>query len=384
VQYFDVVVSGGGLVGASIVRAMSGSTLKILVLDQQPAHTMYSSALDNRGLALSYSSMKILSELNMWSLLQAEAYPIKTVHVSEQGSFGFTKLRADNFKVPALGYVVSASSIGAALITNLENLANVTVMRPATINDLSYNIADSAWTLDIQGAKITAKLLIAADGANSFLRARQNIYAVVKEHKQTALVTNLGLQQSKLETAFERFTAHGVLAILPFGENRAKCVWTLDNHLAANLKALNDVEFLAAAQAAFGFRIGRFTSVMERKFFPIQTVQASRIYGEGLVLLGNAANTLHPVAAQGFNLGLRDVVALAKNLTAGNYCLKDYAAQRVKDHQRAQNYTNSLVELFSSDVELVKISRRLGLLAAQFIPALNKHITASGMGVWTS
>lgn len=380
-QQFDLAIIGGGLVGASFARAIADSGLKTVIIDQQPANILYSSSLDNRGLALSYSSVQILTDLKVWPLIEAQAHPIKTVHVSEQHSFGFTKLRASTFELPSLGYVVSASAIGAALICGLEDLPQITVMRPVVISDVCYDNVAANWTVQLENLNIKAKLLIAADGSNSFLRAKQNIGALVRDPKQSAIVTNLIVQQAVIDTAYERFTQQGVLAILPFGRNQVKCVWTIDNSCIDNFKSLSDQEFVAAVQAAFGFRLGRFTAVSERKIFPIQIVQADRLYDNGIVLLGNAANSLHPVAAQGFNLGLRDVAVLAKILKSGSYDLQSYAIQRANDHQITQDYTNTLVELFASDIEILKFSRRIGLLATQFIPSLNRKISARGMGI---
>lgn len=383
-QQFDIAIIGGGLVGASFTRAIAASGLKTVVIDQQPADSLYSPTLDNRGIALSYSSMQILSGLQVWHLLEAEAHTIKTVHVSEQGRFGIAKLNASKDGYPSLGCVVSASSLGAALMHGLDELPGVTVLRPATISSVAYDPECSIWTLNLENFELKAKLLVAADGTNSFLRDSLNIAAIFRDTKQSAIVANVTTQILQHETAYERFTPDGVLALLPFGAQQLKCVWTVEDKLVDELKTLSDTCFLDRIQAIFGLRLGRFNSVTARQIFPIQVMQAASLYSERAVLLGNAANTLHPVAAQGFNLGLRDAATLAKVLLAGDYNLQEYALLRAKDHQCTQEYTNTLVDLFASDRAIIKLSRNLGLLATQFIPALNRHITARGMGIWTS
>ena len=383
-QQFDVAIIGGGLVGASFTRAMVASGLKIVVIDQQPAAALYSPALDNRGIALSYSSMQILAALKVWPLLQAEAHIIKTVHVSEQSRFGITKLSASKYRYPSLGCVVSASSLGAVLMQGLDDLPEVTVLRPAVISAVAYDSAAAVWTINLDNLDLKAKLLVAADGTNSFIRSMLNIPAIFKDIRQSALVANVATEILHHETAYERFTAQGILALLPFGARQLKCIWTVDNVLLDEIKALSNYEFLSKIQTMFGFRMGRLKSVTDRQIFPIHVMQAAGICSDGAVLLGNAANTLHPVAAQGFNLGLRDAATLAKVLRAGDYDLKEYARLRAQDHQSTQEYTHTLVDLFASDRATIKFLRNLGILTVQFIPALNKQITTRGMGIWTS
>jgi 2-octaprenyl-6-methoxyphenol hydroxylase len=392
VQEYDVAIIGGGLVGAAFARAIAASGIKTVVIDQQPAACAYSPALDNRGLALSHTSAQILATLGVWDQIAAKSYPIKTVHVSEQGSFGFTKLNATTVKLPALGYVISASNLGGALIQDLELLPDICVKRPVEIKGITFDAVDNCWSIMLSDNKLKAKLLIAADGSNSFLGQRLNIPVTSIDYQQTAIVTNLGITSTNLDIAYERFTTHGVLALLPFGSGKVKCVWTIDNNSQEEFNNLNDQQFINKVQAAFGFRLGKFISIDKRVSFPIKQSQATRIYGECAVLLGNAANTLHPVAAQGFNLGLRDVATLARIiLTAKNNgvainsasMLQDYALLRTADQQATQNSTNSLVELFGAKTLLPTLARRFGLLAAQFIPAINRRIIAQGLGKWT-
>ncbi len=392
---YDVAIIGGGLVGASMARALSGSSLSAIVLDQQVASDLYSSNLDNRGLALAYGSKQILDRLGIWDRLADHVYPITAVHVSEKGAFGFTKLVASRLKIPALGYVISASDLGSGLLQDLDHLPDISVLRPVTIKGLCFNSVTKDWTIALADRKINATLLIAADGTDSFLRSSQNIHHISRDFKQTAIVTNVMVKEnihSQLNTAYERFTDLGVLALLPFGNKRYKCIWTVESLEAEDLLDLSDAEYIQLIQKYFGQRLGEFIAVDKRISFPIRQLQAKNLFAEGTVLIGNAANTLHPVAAQGFNLGLRDVQALAQILISAKnnhkefndpQILEQYAAARKADHAQTQNCTNYLVDLFSGISQSSKVIRKLGIVAAHLARPLNTLIAAKGAAVWT-
>lgn len=272
----------------------------------------------------------------------------------------------------------------------MESLSNLTVLRPQTVNNLEYQANLAQWQIELSDRTIAAKLLIAADGSNSLIHNIENLAVQVKDYAQTAIVTNVRVDTKIPATAFERFTAQGVLALLPFGAKQLKCVWTMHNSgLAKFMQCPND-EFLSKLQYAMGYRLGKFVSMDERKAFPIIKCSVQQLYGTASILLGNAANTLHPVAAQGFNLGIRDVIALANVLAEAvklgvainsPEVLNNYSKLRAHDHQETINFSNSLVEIFASDLLFAKISRRVGLVAAQILPLLKKKILAKGLGV---
>lgn len=393
-QHFDVGIIGGGLVGASLARLLSKLQITTLVLDKSPAESLYAANLDNRGLALAATSANILQKnIPIWDQLVKYSFPIKSIHVSEQNSFGFTKIDAAKYNIPALGYVVSASALGTALIRDLEQLPYITVMRPAIIQSVFLNTQQQTWELAVEEQKIQVKLLVAADGSDSFLRSMNNIQVNTRDFQQSAIVTNIKTQLNSKQIAFERFTPEGVLALLPFGDSQMKCVWTIENSKLPMLHECTDQEFLQAVQAAIGYRLGKLFSVSERKIFPIKQIIADQIYASSTVLIGNAANTLHPVAAQGFNLGLRDAVCLAevlKNAKARELQINDmrilaeYADARKADHSATLKHTCSLVDTFASKNTGTRIIRRLGLIAAQVIPQLNQRITEQGLGICRS
>jgi 2-octaprenyl-6-methoxyphenol hydroxylase len=390
VQHFDLAIIGGGLVGASFARAVSRSGLSAVLIDKAPATSLYDKSLDNRGLALSYTTQQILDELSCWERLSKQAYPIEKVHVSEQNSFGFTILDAKKYNLAALGYVVSASDLGAELLTGIELLPNVTVFRPAHLENIVFDKLTQNWSLFVAQQHICAKLIVAADGSNSMLHQLQNIAIKKIDMQQSAVVTNLEITIPNLTTAYERFTGHGVLALLPFGTNRAKCVFTGPDSFVRELTNCSEIDFASIIQGFIGYRLGKFKAVSQRNMFPTSHSYADKIYGDSMVLLGNAANTLHPVAAQGFNLGLRDAVTLAKVLQQAiledkninqTAVLAQYAELRCADHAKTRDFTFRLVDVFADPRLHMRLYRRFGILASQLVPALNQKIVKQGLGL---
>lgn len=389
-QQFDILVVGSGLVGAAFVRAIATTNARVLVIDKLPFRAAYQPDLDNRGLAISYTSKKILSELQVWQDLFGLAYPITSVHVSEQNSFGFTKISANQYNLPALGYILSASNLNHCLADDLEKLSNVTVLRPCTIKQTFYDAHLAQWLIDLDTQQIQAKLIIAAEGSNSQFGTKIS-ELIVRDYQQTAIVTNVFTEQKNISTAYERFIANGVLALLPFGEQRLKCVWTVNNSDLQRINALHDEEFIIQLQNAFGWRCGKFTGISERQTFPLRSTHINQLYGTNLVLLGNAANTLHPVAAQGFNMGLRDAATLARMLQTVNFTeakinftllLQKYASLRSIDHAKTREFTNLLLRIFATDLPLAKFARGCGLVAAHLLPAMNRKFLQQGLGAW--
>ncbi len=371
---YDVVIVGGGLVGATLAHALARSKLKIALLDLHSAEKLYTPALDNRGLALSYISTQLLAKINIWSKISAEAYPMQTIHVSRQGKFGFTKLKASRLGLSSLGYVVPASSLGGALIRDIPG--SIDVLRPIDIKSFCYNTPTKEWQLMTDRGSISAKLLVGADGTNSTVRSRAGIQNLINAANQSAIVANIEVEDS-VTTAYERFTSSGVLAVLPFGERRVKSVFTAKNVVIDSMLKQGVDTYKSFVNNMLGMRIGRFVNISKPMVFPIQEVSANSVSAPGVVLLGNAANTLHPVAAQGFNLGLRDAITLAEILNANDiYDVPNiYAKRRVYDHSATKAFTSSLLKLPAA-------LQSISILAAQFIPVVNTACARRGLGSW--
>jgi len=381
--HFDVVIVGGGLVGASLACALKEQNLTVSLIDKvvfsDPKPCDF---LDARALALSPTSIQILTAINIWHQLAAEAEPIVEIQISKQGRWSKTRLRAKEHQLPALGYVVNADRLNQVLNQSLETIPNLECFCPNAINHLFRNEKENTWTIQLNGGKtVTTNLLVSAEGSGSYLRKHLGIEAKIYDYHQTAMVLNIELEQAHQGIAYERFTDTSSLALLPFGENRVKCVWALPTETIRALEKLSDDVLLREIQENFGYQLGQFVKLGRRVFYPLQSVQAESLYGDRTVFIGNAANTVHPVAAQGFNLGLRDVATLAERLVSAKKSTQDigavellgaYANLRQNDHLKVLRFTHCLAE--------PGILQWLGILACESLPSFKRWVTKQGLG----
>ena len=309
---YDIVIAGGGMIGTSLALALAPLGLRVAVVeaiarkqDQQPS-------FDDRSTALSRSTQRMFEAMGLWDAVVAASTPIANIHVSDQGRFGFSHIDAEEQGVEALGYVVINRVLGEVLQSNLDATRNVDVLCPARIEsiDLGPERASATLSSDDGEQTLTCKLLVAADGANSAVREMMGISAQQRAYGQRAVIGNLLPERRLDHRAFERFTPQGPLAILPIADDRAGFVWTVAEHDAERVMTLDDDEFLAEIQEEFGYRLGKFSRVGTRASYPLILSKAVRLIATRSVLIGNSAHGLHPVSAQGFNLGMRDVAAL--------------------------------------------------------------------------
>lgn len=390
----DVAIAGGGLVGASLALALSQLDLKVALVEAHPFGTAGQPSFDDRTTALSNGSRRIFEGIGVWPLIEREATPIRRIHISDRGRFGFARLDAKEQGLAALGFVVINRTLGAALWHRLAAQA-VTVVAPARVT--AVELKEGLRTLqcqlsDTQSLSIDAKLVIAADGARSAVREAAGIGAQTWDYDQMALVSNVFTQRFHDHVAYERFTAEGPLALLPMSEGRSGLIWTLQPDLAATVSKLDDAAFLARLQDTFGFRLGRFTRVGARQLYPLSLTRSDEHVGPRLAVVGNAAQALHPIAGQGFNLGLRDAAslaevladALAQNSTAfdaGDGLLLDrYRAWRAADRSRIVGFTDGLVRLFTQPFGPAKLLRDVGLLAFDLMPAAKDAMSQLSLG----
>ncbi len=375
---FDIIISGRGLVGASLACCLKNQNLKIAIIDKfLPALLGKKNA---RALALSPPSIKCLEMIDVWPKIAQEASAIVKVHVSKQKHFGVTEISAAQFKLPALGAVIDADILNHALLETLSSLPNVTSFCPDEIIGLSQSKDECSMQLS-SGQHLTAKLLVAAEGAVSSLRKKAGIGVKVSEHEQSAIVANVQFEQPHQGVAFERFTENGSLALLPLQMGGMKCVWIVANPQLHHSLSLEKESFLKKIQEIFGFRLGTLLSVGERVCYPLRTVVADALYSDRLVLIGNSANNLHPIAAQGFNLGLRDAAILAEKIVdilakdeeiGTIQFLQGYAKARENDHHQVRQGTQRLLE--------PSALQSLGILASEYFPALKHKIGGWGLG----
>src|SRR5689334_5962466 len=348
------------MVGASFALALRSTSLRVLLIESIPPDSMAQPSFDERTTALGNGSRQIFETLGVWPAMSGDASPIRSIHVSDAGRFGVARLDAHEQGVHAFGYVVPNRVIGRALWAALREATNITVAMPAQLK--SATVRDDGVLLDvvIDGApeRIRAAVAVAADGAGSVLRASAGIETAVEDYDQIAIVVNAATERPHTGEAFERFTASGPLAVLPVTGGGYAVVWAVSPARAAELMALDEAAFAAELLAAFGWRAGRWTRIGRRNSYPLALTRAEETVSGRVVLIGNAAQALHPVAGQGFNLGLRDAATLAEMLAAtarvddaGRFedLLKKFAAWRVEDRQGVRRRTDGHVTLFGNE-----------------------------------
>jgi 2-octaprenyl-6-methoxyphenol hydroxylase len=390
----DVAVSGGGLVGASLALALAKLQLKIALIEATPFGAAEQPSFDDRSTALSNGSRRIFEQLGVWPLMEREATPIRRIHVSDQGRFGFARVDAKEQGLNALGFVVVNRVMGAALWRRLSEENAITVLAPAKVRAMHLQQHGQKLECELNGETriVEAKLAVAADGARSTLRQSAGIGSSSWDYEQVALVSNVFSQHFHDYVAYERFTPSGPLALLPLTEGRSGLVWTVKPEVANAMAQLPDAEFLARLQDAFGFRLGRFARVGSRQLYPLALTRSDEYVAERLAIVGNAAQTLHPIAGQGFNLGLRDAVSLAEVLADGRAQLSDefdagdgmwlqrYREWRAADRGNIVRFTDGLVRLFSQPLGPLKLLRNVGMLAFDLMPSAKDALSQLSLG----
>jgi len=387
----DILIIGGGLVGASLAVALGQAGLTVTVVEACPLSVDQQPNYDERSIALAQGSQCIFSALGLWQSLQDEVCPIHTIHVSDRGHFGFTRLRREQQGVPALGYVATARVLGKTLLDQLDRLPNVQTLAPAQLIDFQVH-ADGVSTRLMQKdqtLECSARLLVAADGAQSSVRDQLGIHSTRRDYGQTAVIANVTAERGHENVAYERFTDTGPLALLPMTGQRCALVWTVRSDQCDDIMSLDDAQFLSRLQERFGYRLGRFVKVGQRYAYPLQLLQSKESIRPRMALIGNAAHTLHPVAGQGFNLGLRDVAALAevimdarrKGLDIGdNTVLARYAEWRQTDQRRVVAFTDGMIRLFGHSLPPVTWLRDAGMLALDICPPAKRWFGRLTMG----
>lgn len=394
---YDIIIIGGGAVGAALACALSNnnssSSLKIAVIEAVSAKADIQPSYDDRGLSISLSSKNILDNLGLWQNISLHANPIKNIHVSDQHHFGFVRLDAASMGVSALGYVVLARELGKAFMQCIEASDNIDLLCPASVTDVEISDSTASVKVNIDGTEktITSSLLVAADGTESRTRGMLGIETSVKDYKQVAIVSNVIPERPHNDTAYERFTESGPLALLPYTQQRCILVFTVAAADAEKYLQLEEQDFLDVLLQRFGRRLGNFSKLGQRKSYPLKMLQVEEQVKHRAVILGNAAHAVHPNGAQGFNLGLRDAAALAekligaqgKNLDIGEVTLlSSYLESRKADQQRVLRFTDRLAESFYNRQVAKIIARDLVMLATDLIPPLKHRFARCAMGFW--
>jgi 2-octaprenyl-6-methoxyphenol hydroxylase len=385
----DVAIVGGGMVGASLAAALAGSGRRALLIESAPFGSAAQPSFDERTTALGNASRRIFEGLGIWRAIAPEAAAITSIHVSEAGRFGFARLEAGAQGVEALGYVVANRRIGAALWQKLAAAPELLLRVPARATDIDIGSERVRLTVAVAGAAdetVSARLVVAADGAHSQIRAAAGIAACVEDYEQVAVVANVATDRAHGGCAYERFTGEGPLAVLPLCDGALAVIWACRPDAAAELLALDDAAYLARLQRQFGWRAGRFLRASRRGSYPLQLTRASATVGVRTVLIGNAAQALHPVAGQGFNLGLRDAAMLAElivnaegDVGAPGH-LATFETWRARDRAGVVRFTDSLVKLFADGRPGMPLLRNLGLLMFDASPPAKSALARVSLG----
>lgn len=389
VQKFDVAIVGGGLVGASLACALAPLGFSIVVLEKVPFRAASQPSYDDRALALSDSSCKILEGLDIWAALAAYATPIREIIVSEADRPGRVVLQASEMDLEAFGNVVEARVFGTAVLARLESLERVEFRCPATVTGVETKQTHALVSVDGEhnSAVIEARLVVAADGANSVVRDMLNIPVQTRDYKQSAVICNITPEKHHRNRAFERLTPTGPFAVLPHGGGRCGLVWSVASGDADRLMKMPEAEFLAAARRRFGGALGEFVRMGKRSSYGLKLVRAKQDIRPRVVILGNAAHTIHPVGAQGFNLGLRDVAVIAEVLAdaaamdpGAEPLLRAYSDWRRGDQDSTVAWSDGMVRLFANPAPAAAALRTAGLFMHALIPPLRRRLAANAMG----
>ena len=382
------------MVGLSLAAALRGLPLDVVVVEPVPAGSDAQPSFDERTTALSNGSRRILEGLGVWARVASEATPIKHIHVSDRGRFAMARLSAEEQGVPALGHTITNRVLGLALAEACRPAARVDALCPATVSGVEPG--DAAVRLTVEGAwqgVLEARLVVAADGARSAVRTAFGIDATVWDYGQHALIANLVPERFHDFVAYERFTEDGPMALLPLSDGRCTVVWTLTPAAAEATMALDDHAFLAALQDRFGYRLGRFTRVGRRHSYPLSLTRSGRQVATRAVIIGNAAQGLHPIAGQGFNLGLRDVATLAEVIAddlrargpdadpGAAAVLQRYAEWRRSDRRTVIAFTDALVRVFANPLPPVRVARDASLLLFDLVTPAKHAFARVTMGL---
>ncbi|CNK38100.1 2-octaprenyl-6-methoxyphenyl hydroxylase [Yersinia enterocolitica] len=384
----SVIIVGGGMAGATLALAISsltqGRVPVALVEAQQPDNRAHP-GFDARAIALAQGTCQQLDRIGIWSALADCATAIDHVHVSDSGHSGCVNLRAHDYRVPALGHVIELHDAGQRLFALLQKAPGVTLHCPATVVDVVRTAESACVTLD-NGQQLSAKLLVAADGSHSTLARACNIQWQQQDYQQIAVIANVTTSELPAGRAFERFPRHGPLALLPMSQGRSSLVWCHAKQDQQQVDSWDDARFLAELQRAFGWRLGKMCHVGQRHSYPLQLLTASRHVSHRLALVGNAAQTLHPIAGQGFNLGLRDVMSLAETIASagsdpGDYgVLAQYQQRRRQDQQATIGVTDGLIRLFANRYGPLVVGRNLALMSMEYMPVVRDAFARRTLG----
>ncbi len=387
----SVIIVGGGINGATLALALShlsDGTLPVHLIEATLPSSLHHPGFDARAIALAQGTCQQLSQIGVWPALADCATAINTVHVSDRGHAGFVTLQAQDYQTSALGQVVELHDVGQRLFELLRQAPGVTLHCPQRVASCERTQDAASVTLE-NGDVIQGSLLVAADGSQSRLAAQCGISWRKDDYGQVAVIANVSTAQAHQGRAWERFTADGPLAMLPMSGGRCSLVWCHASEKREDVMSWSDERFCDELQRAFGWRLGRITHAGTRSAYPLALTRASRSVTHRLALVGNAAQTLHPIAGQGFNLGMRDVMTLAETLAdrwrqgqdVGTWpVLAAYHARRRPDRAATIGVTDGLVQVFANRWAPLVAGRNVGLMAMEYLTPARDALARRTLG----
>ncbi len=385
----DIAIVGGGLAGASLAVALAPLGYDIKVIEAVAYKAAEQPSYDDRTLALSHSSCRILSGIGLWESLQADATAIRKIYIRELARPGEVVLDSAELGLAAFGHVVEARRFGVAVTRLLAQKGNIELVSPASVKDIELGGSTNKLRLETNTGteQLEARLVVAADGANSFIRNHLHIPTQRRDYGQTAIICNITPEIAHDGRAFECLTETGPFAVLPHTGIRCGLVWSVATGSAKDILELDDESFLTQAQGRFGTQLGALLKVGKRTAYPLKLVRASEDIRERLVILGNAAHAIHPIGAQGFNLALRDAAVLAEVLADDDQgdpgetgLLHTYSAWRQQDQRGTIATSDGMTRLFSNASPFLAGLRTTGLLAHAIWPSLRRYSAIKAMG----
>ncbi len=373
------------MVGASLALALAAAGRRIVLIEGVAPDSGAHQSFDERTTALGNASRRILEALGVWDSVAGQCGVIRAIHVSDAGRFAFAHLNAREQGIEAFGFVVPNRVLGAALWQQVRANDHISVRMPATVESVSTDAQGVSVRLAGQGSAVRARLAVAADGAHSAVRRDSGITATEADYDQVAIVANVAADTPHDGTAFERFTDAGPLALVPLRDGSYTLIWARSPQAAAATLGASAADFLCQLQQHFGWRVGKFISVGRRASYALKLTRADAAVAQRTVLIGNAAQSLHPVAGQGFNLALRDVAALAELVAAdgdpgADALLAAFAQGREQDRRGVTRFTDGLIRMFGDTRAPVRLARGAGLLLFDLLPPAKSALARVSLG----